>query len=108
MNKPLTQHEYKLQNTLRPHEVTLILKILQTLSKGSKNTMAIYRLLKNNCGLRNLHSFYRQLNFSLKHHLIELAQIEKKWGIPTKTYRITEKGKNLLQLLGEHAPITAT
>ena len=101
MNKTLTQHEYKLQDSLRPHEATLILKILQTLSKNSKHTMAIYRDLKNSCGLRNLRSFYRQLNFSLKHHLIELAKVEKKWGIPTKTYRITEKGKNLLQLLGE-------
>lgn len=101
MKKPLTQHEYRLQGSLRPHEATLILKILQALSKGSKNTMAIYRDLKNSCGLRNLRSFYRQLNFSIKHHLIELAKVEKKWGIPTKTYRITEKGKNLLQLLGE-------
>jgi DNA-binding PadR family transcriptional regulator len=101
MNKPLTQHEYRLQGSLRPHEVTLILKILQALSRGSKNTMAIYRDLKNDRGFRNHHSFYRQLRFSLKHHLIELAKVKKKWGIPTKTYRITEKGKNLLQLLGE-------
>lgn len=103
MNNPLTQHAYRLQSSLRPHEVILILKILQALSKGSKNTMAIYRDLKNDHGFRNHHSFYRQLNFSLKHHLIELAKVEKKWGIPTKTYRITEKGKNLLELLDERS-----
>lgn len=101
MNKPLTQQEYRLQCSLRPHEVILVLKILRALSKGSKNTLAIYRDLKNDRGFRNHHSFYRQLNFSLKQHLIELTKVEKKWGIPTKTYRITEKGKNLLQLLGE-------
>lgn len=101
MNRPLTKRGYRLLGSLRPHEVTLILKFLQTLSKNSRHTMAIYRDLKDHSGFRNLHCFYRQLNFSLKHHLIELTKVEKKWGIPTKTYRITEKGKNLLQLLGE-------
>ena len=88
---------------LRPHEATLLVKILKVLAYESKSTMAIYRQLRNNIGFRNHHSFYRQLNFSIKHRLIELAKVEKKWGIPTKTYRLTEKGKNLLQLLGETA-----
>ena len=91
-----------LQNPqLRPHETALILKILKTLKITPNNTMAIYRKLQSNPGFRNHHSFYRQFRFCLKHNLIELLKVEKKWGIPTKTYRLTKKGKNLLQLFGK-------
>jgi DNA-binding PadR family transcriptional regulator len=83
---------------LRPHQLTLLLKILKTLSKEPKNTLTIYREIYQNTGFRNHHSFYRQLNFCLENNLIELAKVSKKWGIPTKTYRITKKGENLLQL----------
>ena len=86
---------------LRPHEATLIVKILRVLAYGSKSTMAIYRQLNSNSGFRNHHSFYRQLNFCLKHGLIELQGIEKKWGIPTKTYRLTESGQQILQILNK-------
>jgi DNA-binding PadR family transcriptional regulator len=60
--------------------------------------MAIYRKLQSNPGFRNPHSFYRQFRFCLKHKLIELSKVEKKWGIPTKIYRLTNTGRNLLQL----------
>jgi len=91
-----------LQNPqLRPHETVLILKILKTLEKTPNNTMAIYRKLQSNPGFRNPHSFYRQFRFCLKHKLIKLSKVEKKWGIPTKTYSITKRGKNLLLLFGK-------
>jgi len=99
VNKTLGKHlRDRMQRSLRPHDVTLILKMLRTLANSSKNTMAIYRELKRDAGFRNHHSFYRQLNFCLKHRLIELADVNKKWGIPTKIYRLTEKGKSLLSL----------
>lgn len=86
---------------LRPHEATLIVKILKVLAYGSKSTMAIYRQLNSNSGFKNHHSFYRQLDFCLKHRLIELEGIKKKWGIPTKTYRLTESGQQILQILNK-------
>jgi len=69
--------------------------------------MAIYRQLNSNSGFRNHHSFYRQLNFCLKHGLIELEGVEKKWGIPTKTYRLTESGQQLLQVFKEKVELIA-
>jgi len=87
-----------LKTQLRPHELILTLKILKTLSKKPKNTLAIYRQLQDHRGFRNHHSFYRQLRFCLKNRLIELAHTEQKWGIPTKIYRITPKGEKLLEV----------
>lgn len=83
---------------LRPHQLNQILKILKTLSKNPKNTLAIYREIHMDAGFRNHHSFYRQLRFCMRNNLIELAKVNKKWGIPTKTYKITSKGETLLQL----------
>jgi len=92
----------KPQNSkLRPHEVALTLQILKTLSKQPKNTLAIYRALSDSRGFRNHHSFYRQLRFCLQQRLIELAEVNKKWGIPTKTYRLTEKGAKFLEVFEE-------
>lgn len=82
----------------RPHEFNQVLKLLKTLVKSPKNTLAVYRELRKEKGFRNHHAFYRQLRLCLKYGLIELSDIKKKWGIPTKTYRITEKGRNLLLL----------
>ena len=87
------------QPKLRPHETQLILKILKTLKKNSKNTLAIYRELHQNTGFKNHHSFYRQLHFCLNNRLIELESVEKKWGIPTKKYRLTQQGQEMLNLL---------
>jgi DNA-binding PadR family transcriptional regulator len=84
-----------------PHEAIRVVKLLKTLAEGSKNTLAIYRELKNEAGFRNHHSFYRQFHFCLRHHLIELRKVKKKWGIPTKTYHLTEKGENLLRMFNE-------
>ncbi len=89
----------------RPHELTQTLQVLKTLAKEPKNTMAIYRQLRSNAGFRNHHAFYRQLNLCLDYGLIELSDIQKKWGIPTKIYSLTEKGKDLLRLLNEKARI---
>ncbi|MGQ9565588.1 MAG: hypothetical protein ACUVT5_03465 [Candidatus Bathyarchaeales archaeon] len=84
---------------LRPHETQLVFKILRTLRKTPKNTLAIYRELHQNTGFRNHHSFYRQLRFCINNHLIELESIEKRWGIPTKKYRLTQHGQEMLRLL---------
>jgi len=73
---------------------------LKTIAKEPKNTLTIYRELRDNVGFKNHHGFYRQLRFCIRHGLVELEDVSKKWGIPTKTYRLTEKGKSLLQLLG--------
>jgi len=100
LNKPQFPQQ-NLHLRLRPHEATLIVKILKVLAYGSKSTMAIYRQLQNDSGFRNHHSFYRQLNFCLKHRLIELQGVEKKWGIPTKTYGLTESGQQILQILNK-------
>jgi DNA-binding PadR family transcriptional regulator len=89
----------KKQPKLRPHETQQILKILKTLKKNSKNTLAIYRELHQNTGFRNHHSFYRQLHFCLDNRLIELESIEKRWGIPTKKYRLTPQGQEMLTVL---------
>ena len=83
----------------RPHELTQTLQLLKILAKEPKNTMAMYRQLRRNAGFRNHHAFYRQLNLCLNYGLIELSHIQKKWGIPTKTYSLTEKGKSLLRLM---------
>jgi len=85
----------------RPHELTQTLQLLKTLVREPKNTLAMYRQLRSNAGFRNHHAFYRQLNLCLNYGLIELSDIQKKWGIPTKTYSLTEKGKGLLRLLNE-------
>jgi DNA-binding PadR family transcriptional regulator len=87
------------QPKLRPHETQQILKILKTLKKTPKNTLAIYRELHQSTGFRNHHSFYRQLHFCLNNHLIELESIEKRWGIPTKKYRLTTQGQEMLCIL---------
>ncbi|MEM2102348.1 MAG: hypothetical protein QXM22_02400 [Candidatus Bathyarchaeia archaeon] len=84
---------------LRPHETQLVFKILKTLRKTPKNTLAIYRELHQNTGFRNHHSFYRQLRFCINNHLIELESIEKRWGIPTKKYRLTQHGQEMLRIL---------
>ena len=89
----------------RPHELTQTLQLLKTLAREPKNTLAMYRQLRRNAGFRNHHAFYRQLNLCLDYGLIELSHIQKKWGIPTKTYSLTEKGKGLLRLLNEKARI---
>ena len=85
----------------RPHELTQILQLLKTLAREPKHTMAIYRQLRKEIDLRDTHVFYRQLNLCLNYGLIELSDIKKKWGIPTKTYTLTEKGKDLLRLMNE-------
>ncbi len=82
----------------RPHELVQTLKLLRTLTKGPRHTMAMYRQLKNNVGFRNYHAFYRQLNLCLKYALIKLLNVHKRSGIPTKTYHLTEKGKELLRM----------
>jgi DNA-binding PadR family transcriptional regulator len=87
------------QLKFRPHETQQIHKILKTLKKTPKNTLAMYRELNQNTGFRNHHSFYRQLRFCLNNHLIELESIEKRWGIPTKKYRLTPQGQDMLNLL---------
>jgi len=89
----------------RPHELAQALQVLKTLAREPKNTLAMYRQLRSNAGFRNHHAFYRQLNLCLKYGLIELSNIQKKWGIPTKTYSLTEKGKDLLRLLNEKVRI---
>jgi len=76
---------------------------LKTVAKDPKNTLAIYRELRDNVGFKNHHGFYRQLRFCTQLGLVELGGVSKKWGIPTKTYRLTEKGKNFLQLLGNES-----
>ncbi len=78
-----------------------VVKILKTLAEGSKNTLAIYRELKNEAGFRNYHGFYRQFRFCLRHHLIELRKVKKKWGIPTKMYHLAERGEKLLHMFRE-------
>lgn len=88
----------KIKEKLRPHELTLTLKILKILAKKPQNTLAIYRQLQNHRGFRNHHSFYRQLRFCIQNRLIELAETRRKWGIPTKIYRITPKGEQLLEV----------
>jgi DNA-binding PadR family transcriptional regulator len=87
------------QPRLRPHETQQIYKILKTLKRTPKNTLAIYRELQQSTGFRNHHSFYRQLRFCLNNHLIELESIEKRWGIPTKKYRLTPQGQEMLNIL---------
>jgi len=82
----------------RPHEVNQVLKLLKILVRGPKSTLAVYRELRKESGFRNHHAFYRQLRLCLKYGLIELSDIKRKWGIPTKTYSLTDKGKNLLLL----------
>ncbi|MEA2089279.1 MAG: hypothetical protein U9O89_00755 [Thermoproteota archaeon] len=32
---------------------------------------------------------------------MELAKVNKKWGAPTETYRLTARGEKFLRLLGE-------
>jgi len=85
----------------RPHEVIQVLKLLKTLDRRPKNTLAMYRELRNEVGFRNHCGFYRQLRLCLKYGLIELSNMDKKWGIPTKTYCLTEKGKDFLRLFNE-------
>lgn len=85
----------------RPHELTQVLKILKTLAKGPKNTLAMYRELRNEAGFKNHHGFYRQLRQCLEYDLIGLQKVNKKWGIPTKIYHLTEKGKRFLLLFSE-------
>jgi len=82
----------------RPHGLIQTLKLLRTLTKGPRHTMAMYRQLKNDAGFRNYYAFYRQLNHCLKYALIELLKVHKRWGIPTKTYHLTERGKELLRM----------
>ena len=79
--------------------------MLKTLTDGSKNTLAIYRELKNETGFKNHHSFYRQFRFCLRHHLIELRKVKKKWGIPTKMYHLTEKGEDFLELFKDRTKL---
>jgi len=85
----------------KPHELTQVVKLLKTLAKGPKNTLAIYRALRNETGFKNHHAFYRQLKLCIKHNLIQLAETNKKWGFPTKIYCLTEKGKEFLHLFNE-------
>ena len=101
MNKIIVKHRLDQLEKAPPHEVIRVVKILKTLAEGSKNTLAIYRELKNEAGFRNHHSFYRQFRFCLRHRLIELRKVKKKWGIPTKMYHLTEKGEKLLRMFKE-------
>jgi len=105
VNKSQIKHRQDQLGRTPPHEVIRVIKILKTLAEGSKNTLAIYRQLKNEAGFRNHHSFYRQFRFCLNHHLIELRKVKKKWGIPTKMYHLTEKGENLLRVFKETTKI---
>jgi len=101
LNKPAIKRQQDQPRHPPPHEAIQVIKILKTLAEGSKNTMAIYRELKSDAGFRNHHSFYRQFHFCLRHHLVELRKVKKKWGIPTKIYHLTEEGETLLRLFKE-------
>jgi DNA-binding PadR family transcriptional regulator len=105
LTKPHIKHQQDQPGQSPPHEAIRVIKILRTLTAGSKNTMAIYRELKKDAGFRNPHSFYRQFRFCLRHHLIELRKVKKKWGIPTKIYQLTEKGEGLLELFRDRTKL---
>ncbi|MEM2975841.1 MAG: helix-turn-helix transcriptional regulator [Candidatus Bathyarchaeia archaeon] len=97
----MSQLSGNLEKSLRRHELENVIRLLRSLASGPRNTLKLYRELCTETGFRNHHSFYRQLRFCLQHRLIELAEVKQKWGIPTKTYRLTEKGRKLLEALKE-------
>jgi len=36
----------------------------------------------------------------MKLKLVEITKVNKKWGLPTKTYRLTDKGEEFLKIFG--------
>lgn len=71
-----------------------ILTILKVLEEEPQSTLKIFRQLKKSS---DFGSFYRLLEFCLRHKMIYLFKTEKKYGIPTKFYAITDKGKKILR-----------
>lgn len=41
---------------------------------------------------------YRHLRVCVDLKFVEIIKVDKKWGIPTKTYGLTEKGEEFLEI----------
>ena len=62
--------------------------------------MKLHKELKKHEGFRALNSMYRHLRVCMKLKLVEITKVNKKWGLPTKTYRLTDKGEEFLKIFG--------
>jgi len=80
------------------HDCLKICTLLNQLRDEPKNLMKLHKELKKHKGFRALHSMYRHLRVCTNLKFVEIKKINKKWGIPTKTYGLTEKGEDFLEI----------
>ena len=82
----------------RKHNMLKVRVLLNTLQKEPKNLMRLHKELKEHEGFRDYHSVQRHLRICIDLGFVEVAKINKKWGLPTKIFQLTDKGKEFLRI----------
>lgn len=80
------------------HDLLKVYTLLNQLRNEPKNLMKLHKELKKHKGFRAFHSMYKHLRVCANLKFVEITKVNKKWGLPTKTYRLTEKGEEFLEI----------
>ena len=77
-----------------------VIRFLCLFRKGARNVYQIYHESRR----FDIKKIYRYLRYCLEIHLLEIDHVETAGFLPPKYYRLTEKGRVLIELLPSDSP----
>jgi len=77
-----------------------VIRFLRLFQKGARNVYQVYHESRR----FDIKKIYRYLRYCLEIHLLEIDHVETSGFLPPKYYRLTEKGRVLIELMPPDPP----